>query len=287
MKKSLFLLALLFITQIAESQIKKYTVLFDFNKSEVPDSARNYLIQFAKKNKIGAIKFDGHCDSVGDKKYNYELSERRIQAVQEILKGEGVDAKFFRSAKGWGKDKPLNTNSTAEERQLNRRVSMQFFIGDKSKIKILKARSPSSKIRQKKAAKAGVHYAQAELKIGEVISIPGLNFQGGRHYLIEKSIPILDTVFDLFNQNPTIKFEIHGHVCCTGQEVDGYDFDTKTWNLSENRARAVKLELAKRGIDPDRMSIKAFGGTKKINLVEKSEAQRLMNRRVEFLILEK
>ena len=65
----------------------------------------------------------GHTDSTGDAAYNQDLSERRAQAVAQVLLASGVSGARI-SAVGQGENVPVATNQTAEGRQANRRVEI-------------------------------------------------------------------------------------------------------------------------------------------------------------------
>jgi OOP family OmpA-OmpF porin len=70
------------------------------------------------------IEIDGHTDSVGTEKYNQGLSERRANIVDEYLTSHGISADRITAVKGFGEDRPIDTNSTAAGRQRNRRVEL-------------------------------------------------------------------------------------------------------------------------------------------------------------------
>ena len=64
---------------------------------------------------------EGHTDSDGSDESNLVLSEKRAMAVKDALVGKGIDEKRL-STVGHGESKPLNDNSTPENRAKNRRV---------------------------------------------------------------------------------------------------------------------------------------------------------------------
>lgn len=65
----------------------------------------------------------GHTDNVGDASFNFDLSQRRAQAVTSVLISSGVSPnRIF--ASGQGENSPVATNQTAEGRQANRRVEI-------------------------------------------------------------------------------------------------------------------------------------------------------------------
>lgn len=67
------------------------------------------------------IEIGGHTDSVGDYSSNQVLSEDRAQSVEEALVDLGVDPRRL-SAVGYGEERPIADNFSAEGRAQNRRV---------------------------------------------------------------------------------------------------------------------------------------------------------------------
>jgi outer membrane protein OmpA-like peptidoglycan-associated protein len=101
-------------------------VLFDFNKYTLKPEARERLA------KISGIvlaypdlklEIDGYTDSVGSDEYNQTLSDKRAEAVRDFLVSNGVSMNNV-AARGMGKADPVADNSSAQGRQLNRRVEM-------------------------------------------------------------------------------------------------------------------------------------------------------------------
>ena len=67
------------------------------------------------------IKIEGNTDSIASRKYNNRLSKNRSKSVKKELIKMGISSKRI-STIGYGEDKPVATNKTAEGRALNRRV---------------------------------------------------------------------------------------------------------------------------------------------------------------------
>ncbi|SLJ84760.1 OmpA family protein [Psychrobacter sp. DAB_AL43B] len=65
---------------------------------------------------------EGHTDSRGSDSYNQALSQRRVDAVREVLITRFGIADDRLKAIGYGESQPKATNDNAEGRQLNRRV---------------------------------------------------------------------------------------------------------------------------------------------------------------------
>jgi OOP family OmpA-OmpF porin len=65
---------------------------------------------------------EGHTDSVGPDAYNQKLSERRANAVKQVLTNQyGVQSSRVQSV-GYGESRPVADNATEAGRAVNRRV---------------------------------------------------------------------------------------------------------------------------------------------------------------------
>jgi OOP family OmpA-OmpF porin len=102
--------------------------LFDFDKSVVrPDGRKSIDDAVAKLQgaDLEMVIATGHTDSIGTEAYNQKLSERRAQAVKDYLVSKGIPASKITTI-GKGESQPVATNKTAEGRQKNRRVDIEF-----------------------------------------------------------------------------------------------------------------------------------------------------------------
>lgn len=68
------------------------------------------------------VDVEGHTDSTGPESYNQKLSQRRAQAVVELLVNQYGIAPQRLEAKGYGESQPVADNATAQGRAENRRV---------------------------------------------------------------------------------------------------------------------------------------------------------------------
>ncbi|HEX8927186.1 MAG TPA: OmpA family protein, partial [Terriglobales bacterium] len=101
-------------------------VLFDFGKATLRPGARLRLAKVAgiiQAYPDLKLQVEGHTDAIGSDQFNQELSERRAAAVRDFLVQEGVPINNV-SAQGYGKKDPVASNTTAEGRQMNRRVDL-------------------------------------------------------------------------------------------------------------------------------------------------------------------
>jgi outer membrane protein OmpA-like peptidoglycan-associated protein len=107
----------------------KPTVLFAFDKAEIPDQIKNNLNRFAailQRYPDTRILVRGHTDDVGTETYNQSLSEERAQSVRDYLLTQGVSASRLK-VKGYGNTIPRYDNSTEAGRMKNRRVEFLIF----------------------------------------------------------------------------------------------------------------------------------------------------------------
>lgn len=106
------------------------SVTFGFDKAVLTKDDRDQLDGFAAS--MGSVKsyileVTGGTDSTGPAQYNYDLSQRRADAVVQYLatKYEIAAHRFYLI--GIGKDKEVASNSTAEGRKQNRRVEVRLL----------------------------------------------------------------------------------------------------------------------------------------------------------------
>ena len=103
-------------------------VKFDFDKARVREESFSdikNLADFMQQYPQTSTRVEGHTDSVGTDQYNQRLSERRAQAVREVLVNQyGVESQRVDSA-GYGESRPVADNSTEQGRQINRRVEAE------------------------------------------------------------------------------------------------------------------------------------------------------------------
>ncbi|WP_017901898.1 OmpA family protein [Pseudomonas asplenii] len=109
---------------VAEVVKVELDVKFDFNKAVVkPNSYGDVknLADFMKQYPQTTTTVAGHTDSIGTDAYNQKLSQRRADAVKQILVKDGISPDRVQSV-GYGKSRPVADNATEAGRAINRRV---------------------------------------------------------------------------------------------------------------------------------------------------------------------
>jgi len=106
------------------------TVLFGFDKYQLTRKDKQTLDQFASQlssQKHYIVQVEGYTDSTGPADYNYQLSQKRADAVIQYLaqKYQVPAHKIFLI--GLGKDNPVAQNTNASGRAKNRRVDVRLM----------------------------------------------------------------------------------------------------------------------------------------------------------------
>ncbi len=109
---------------MADGKFVTHGILFEVNKADINAKSMgtiNEIVKLMKEHPDLKFSIEGHTDSDGDESFNQKLSEERAAAVKNLLVDSGIDDSRMKT-KGWGENKPLNKNSTPEEKANNRRV---------------------------------------------------------------------------------------------------------------------------------------------------------------------
>ena len=103
-------------------------VKFEYNSAEISSDSYDIMQKYADfliKYSSYSAKIVGHTDSRGSAKYNQTLSEKRANAVKNMLLEKGVPADRL-SSEGKGEADPMADNATDEGRAQNRRIEAEL-----------------------------------------------------------------------------------------------------------------------------------------------------------------
>jgi outer membrane protein OmpA-like peptidoglycan-associated protein len=109
-------------------------IYFDYNKWDVRPESLPSIDKIAKlmlspQYKDLSVRIEGHTDSTASRKYNQWLSEKRANAVRDLIVKGGVAADRL-EAVGKGEDEPISPNVTPEGRANNRRIEFHVIHGN-------------------------------------------------------------------------------------------------------------------------------------------------------------
>jgi outer membrane protein OmpA-like peptidoglycan-associated protein len=264
MKLKLLYILLLFCIGRLSAQ-EKFEVFFDFDKYDINMGANQKLIDWVASSKnIEVEKIYGFCDWKGSNVYNDSLSWKRVHTVHDFLKERNVKIKSDYEIKGFGKD--FEQSKIQSE---NRKVIVVY--------QIVKVPEPKTK---EQLELEELNNSLKTSNVGDLIKLKNIYFFNNSARLLPNSEPVLYELLCVMNDNPKLKIEIQGHICC--QTVPS------VYNVSISRARAVWMFLIKNGINKNRMVFKGYGTSKPIHPIpEKTAQEEEDNRRVEIMILSK
>ena len=288
-----YLSILIFACNLSWSQ-EQFSVYFESNKFELTitesKSLQDWILQNSSSKIIGVY---GFCDEDGSAKFNDTLASKRIDFVFQKVRNKLKIREDFKT-RSFGE---LHQQSPIKSK--NRKVTL-FYLKEKdisreAEILGLKPKEmatvkppisfPDKIIVQnpngtKSEYSLNVKFMQAvnEANVGEKLQLENLNFVLNTFAVVNESRGKLYELLLVMQNNPNIKINIEGHLCCVA--VDKKD-------LSTQRAKAVYKFLEINNIDKSRMSYKGFGSTIPLfPLPEKTEIERAANRRVEIEIIE-
>lgn len=246
-----------FLISIKSLSQKQFEVFFDFNKDFPNQSSILATNEWIAANKnIEIVKLLGYCDSVDTKNYNKKLAERRIENVRDLLEKSGL--KFNKNLEKIAFGKDFKQSKIQAE---NRKVTI-FYSEEQSKP----IESELTKLIRNS-------------KVGEIIKLPNIYFFNNSARIVPKSQSTLYDLLCAMEENPKLKIEIQGHICC--------QFNTDINDVSTARAKAIYSYLIRNKIDRKRMTFKGFGTSRPVHKIpERNETEANENRRVEILILE-
>jgi outer membrane protein OmpA-like peptidoglycan-associated protein len=240
-------------------------VFFDFDKYDINMGANQKLIDWVNSAKnIEVQKIYGYCDSKGTTVYNDSLSLKRVHSVYDFLKERNVKIKPDYEIKGFGKD--FEQSKIQSE---NRKVIVVYEI-----IKIPEPKTKEAILLEEFSTTLKTS------NVGDIIKLKNIYFFNNSPRLLPKSKPVLYELLCILNDNPKLKIEVQGHICCQ-TEVGLY-------NVSTTRARSIWLFLVQNGINRKRITYKGYGNTRPVHPIpEQSPEEEDDNRRVEIMIVEK
>jgi len=240
---------------------EKLNVYFDFDKYNLNDEAFKKINTWIAEGKnYEVIKLYGFCDWKGTNTYNDSLALKRVYTVYNFLKESKIDVKKDIEIRGFGED--FEQSKVQGE---NRRVTIVF----QEKKVIVAEKSSEEKLKEQVKAS----------KKGDLIKLPNFYFYNNSAKIVPKSEPILYDLLCVMLDNPKLKIEIQGHICCKLPS----EFDA----VSTARAKAIYNFLILNKVDRKRLTFKGYGVSRPIHPIpEKNATEEDENRRVEIMILE-
>ena len=254
-----FIISLFLIFYLSSFSQKKMTLYFDTNSSELSQKEMNKFNEFMKTKDLKVQKVIGFCDLRSSNKYNDSLALARANFVASLIRLSSFNSEFEVKSKG------ENFNQL-KDLDLNRKVEIHFKIEKIAPPKVVQNESLGTRI--------------SKSKIGDKLLLKNLFFYDRTDILYPESYKPREELLKALKDNPKLKIEIHGHICCT----PGKDKE----EIALKRCLGTIEYLVVNGIDKSRLSYKSFDALRPIYPIpEKNEEERKANRRIEILIIDK
>lgn len=239
----------------------KFNVYFDFDNYNLNEEAAKKINSWIAEGKdYEVIKLYGFCDWKGTNVYNDTLALKRVYTVYNFLKASKIEVKKDIEIRGFGED--FEQSKVQGE---NRRVTIIF----QEKKEVVVEKTSEEQLKEQVNAS----------KKGDLIKLPNFYFYNNSAKIVPKSQPVLYDLLCVMNDNPKLKIEIQGHICCKLPS----EFDA----VSTARAKAIYNFLIQNKIDRKRLTFKGYGVSRPIHPIpEKNSLEEDENRRVEILIID-
>ncbi len=281
----LFLFSGIISSFVAVGQTDTFHVFFPLNDPMMNRESTQLIDSMIYTDRINTahdILIIGYADYLGSEKYNKGLSEHRAENVKAYLGDMGMDVKKITLCVGKGK---IDRNMKSPEGFApDRRVDVVIL--NAKKRTAVKQTAPVQTVKQPAASAKQVR-ALDTLQVGQTYTLNNIYFYAGRHTVREESLPELENLYNFMADNPTVRIQIEGHICCVKNAADALDEGTFELALSENRAKFIYTYLLRKGIENWRMAYRGFGRSRPVVAVEKTEEDENKNRRVEIRIMDK
>ena len=294
--KSKLLVVFLFVVFVSfcEAQ-EQIAVFFNSNKFDLSKTEKTKLNLWILQNKeVKIVAINGYTDEDGTNQFNDSLAKKRVDCIFNLIKDkikirDDFKTRSFGENFAQSKNKAENRKVTVYyilKKDLDRENEILGIKSIEKLVTIKEVRNFSSRMQFENPdgsvedLKLDVDFMKSidQSKKGEKIKLENLNFVINTFIVTNASRPKMYELFLVMKQNPKLKIEIQGNLCC--QPIDRV-------NLSTERAKAIYSFLVFKGIEKSRMTYKGFGSSNPIFVLpEKNEEERAANRRVEILILE-
>ena len=97
---------------------------YDLKPKSLPELEK--VIRFLNENPRIRVEVSGHTDNSGSSDYNKQLSQKRALDVYDYITQMGIEKNRV-VTKGYGPDKPVESNESEEGRRLNRRIEFRLI----------------------------------------------------------------------------------------------------------------------------------------------------------------
>lgn len=274
------LLLILSVSSNALSQTKVKSFYFMTNQIEPTLYSQNQFALFKTSfvnGDIQIIEINAFTDSIGSRKSNDSLALKRLNYfANQLSLNTSIKQNAYAFERPYVLERSIN----------NRRVDIFYTMSEEATM-------PMDEITENAHGQVELTSEMDTLSIEHLINDPeivlptningfenslksmaplvlDIQFVEGKSQLLESSQKEVKKLADYLKENPKVKAEIRGHVCCGNNMA-----------ISKMRAKTVYKRLIKLGVKKDRLSYVGKSNLEPIVFPEKTNADRQKNRRVD------
>ena len=271
------------------------TIYYPINDFQLQNEAQNQLNNALSAANIKTIQVLGYADYLGSAGYNLLLSAKRAEAVKAFLMKKNYKMDISANGKGQVNEDVRVKQGDPKARKVEIIIEHDLAVPPPvMAVEPVKKDTPvAAVVPPQNDIIKGNEVFEARIDslfkggAGTDLTLNELNFIGGRHLLTPRSTLYLPVLVKCLLKYSDIRIQIIGHICCdySSNDQDGYDFDSKSYGLSKNRAKAIYDYLKAHGVSTHRMQYKGVGNSQPKVYPEVTNDDSDINRRVEILIV--
>jgi outer membrane protein OmpA-like peptidoglycan-associated protein len=269
------ILLILALNGFTQTELKSF--YFHKNQKVPTPYSQEQLSKFSSKVATGTIiilEINAFTDSLGAVSFNDTLSQIRLNYISKRLPvNQNVKLNSYGLQRPYRVDNVLNwrrvdviyliASDIPESADFTNDINIQEAQNDKKEdLSLL-----NEKLETTTNDKTDVFSkSMADMKP----LVLDISFKEGTSKILESSYMEITRLVIYLKENPSVKAEIRGHVCC-GNNM----------HISQSRAKSVYKRLIKQGISKNRLSFKGMSNKEPLVFPETTNADRQKNRRVD------
>jgi outer membrane protein OmpA-like peptidoglycan-associated protein len=280
--KSILTSLLLILIHVCHAQPKVKSFYFLMNQREPTLYSQEQLAKLSSSVNTGSIivlEINAFTDSIGTPAFNDTLAKQRLDYFTSRIRL--TDSTRLNA---YGLRRPYLLPNTLNWRRVD--IVYSIYSGPKMTPPLDLVVSSEEKIvvTQETPHEEDLSFLEDDPVVEEPIVVNmfeesltslkplvlDISFKEGTARLLESSNREVNRLCSFLKENPQVKVEVRGHVCC-GNNM----------RISKNRARAVYRKLIKAGIQRDRLSFVGMSNKEPLVFPERTNADRQLNRRVD------
>lgn len=277
--KSLFNIILLLFTLTGFAQTKVKSFYFLLNQKVPTPYSQEQLSKFnttASNGTIRILEINAFTDSIGTASFNDTLAQIRLSYISERLPlspDVKLNAYAFQrpytveNVLNWRRVDVIYMMTPDNQVELSADVNNEIIVQSDSneQKEDLSHLNDDPEVNSNEKADA-FSESMAEMKP----LVLDISFKEGTSKILESSYREITKLVVYMKENPGVKAEIRGHVCC-GNNM----------RISQSRAKSVYKRLIKQGVSKDRLSYRGMSNKEPLVFPETTNADRQKNRRVD------